>query len=151
MDAVRETRARGGRAALFFEALAALGERPNFTLAALASRDPTGGTRHVYVHAKMMLVDDVWATIGSANILQRSFHADTELNASFWHRATVRALRTDLLAEHLALDTGAIDLAAALRAFGERARANRAARARGAPLEGLAWALEPAGYGLEPG
>ena len=32
MDAVRDTRARGGQAALFFEALAALGERPNFTL-----------------------------------------------------------------------------------------------------------------------
>jgi len=151
MDAVRDTRARGGRAALFFEALAALRERPNFTLAALASGDATGGTRHVYVHAKMMLVDDVWATIGSANILQRSFHADTELNASFWHPPTVRALRRDLLAEHLALDTGAIDLAAALRTFRERARANRAARARRTPLQGLAWALDPAEYGLEPG
>jgi cardiolipin synthase len=151
MAAVRDTRARGGRAALFFDALATLGARPNFTLAALASSDARGGLQDVYVHAKMMLVDDVWATVGSANILQRSFHADTELNASVWHPATVRALRTDLLAEHLAIDTGEIDLATALRTFAERARTNRTARGRGTPLQGLAWALEPAGYGLEPG
>jgi cardiolipin synthase len=149
MDAVRDTRARGGRATLFFDALAALGERPNFTLAALSSSDARGVLHDVYVHAKMMLVDDAWATVGSANLLQRSFHADTELNASFWHPATVRALRIDLLAEHLALDTSEIDLATGLRTFADRARANRTARARGAPMRGLAWALEPARYGLE--
>jgi cardiolipin synthase A/B len=149
MDAVRDVRAQGGRAALFFDALAALGERPNFTLAALATRDGSGVAHDVYVHAKMMLVDDAWATIGSANILTRSFHADTELNASVWHPSTVRALRTQLLAEHLGADTGGLGLADALRLFAERARRNRAARDAAQPLAGLAWALDPSRYGLE--
>ena len=148
MDAVRDTRARGGRAALFFDALAALGERPNFTLAALATRDAGGVAHDVYVHAKMMLVDDGWATIGSANVLTRSFHADTELNASFWHPETVRALRTELLAEHLGVDTGELALRDALRLFAERARRNRAARGAAEPQAGLAWALDASRYGL---
>ena len=149
MDAVRDTRAQGGRATLFFDALAALDERPNFTLAALATSDNGGAAHDVYVHAKMMLVDDAWATIGSANILTRSFHADTELNASFWHPDTVHALRTELLAEHLGVDTARLTLSAALRLFAERARRNRAARSARQPLAGLAWALDGSRYGLE--
>jgi len=97
----------------------------------------------------MMLVDDAWATIGSANILTRSFHADTELNASFWHPDTVHALRTELLAEHLGVDTARLELSAALRLFAERARRNRAARSARQPLAGLAWALDGSRYGLE--
>jgi cardiolipin synthase len=33
------------------------------------------------LHAKVMLVDEAWATIGSANLDQRSFHRNYELNA----------------------------------------------------------------------
>jgi phosphatidylserine/phosphatidylglycerophosphate/cardiolipin synthase-like enzyme len=149
MDAVRDTRAQGGRATLFFDALAALDERPNFTLAALARSDAGGAAHDVYVHAKMMLVDDAWATIGSANILTRSFHADTELNASFWHLDTIHALRTELLAEHLGVDTRELGLAAALRLFAERARRNRLARSAAEPMAGLAWMLDGNRYGLE--
>jgi hypothetical protein len=58
----------------------------------------------------------------------------------------VRALRADLLAEHSDLDTRALDDASALRALGERARANRDRRARGQALEGLACALDPTSY-----
>ena len=33
------------------------------------------------LHAKVMLIDEVWATLGSANLDQRSFHRNYELNA----------------------------------------------------------------------
>jgi phosphatidylserine/phosphatidylglycerophosphate/cardiolipin synthase-like enzyme len=145
MAAVRAARAEP-RAAPFFDALAALGMRPNFTLAALAATDGAG--RHdVYVHAKIMLIDDAWATIGSTNVMTRSFHADTELNASVWHPPTVRALRRSLLREHTGIDTGAMDLSNALQAFVEAAAVHRDRHARGLPTSGLAYAIDPATYG----
>ncbi len=147
MPAVRAARAEP-RAAPFFEALAALGMRPNFTLAALASTDAAGRRHEVYVHAKLMLVDDAWATIGSTNILTRSFHADTELNASVWHPATVHALRTALLREHTGVDTGAMDLSTALQVFVESAAVHRDRHARGLSITGLAYALDPSTYGV---
>ena len=122
--------------------------RPNFTLAALAATDGAGRRHEVYVHAKIMLVDDAWATIGSANIMTRSFHADTELNASFWHPATVRALRVALLREHTG-DRHRRDDAAARRSrrSSSRAAVHRDRHARGMTTTGLAYALDPGSYG----
>src|SRR6185503_8915412 len=84
----------------FFDRLAALGDYDHFTLAGIAANHGRGAYQNVYVHAKIALVDDVWSTIGSANLGNRSFFGDTELNASFWHGPTVRALRQELLLEH---------------------------------------------------
>ncbi len=137
---------RDGRAAAVFAQLAALGRHPRFTLAGLAASCGEGRYEDVYVHAKGALVDDAWATIGSANVATRSFYADTELNASFWDAGTARALRCALLGEHLGVDTRALDARAALALFREVARANRDRRARGERLQGLAFALDPAGY-----
>jgi len=147
MPEVRAARA-ASRTAPFFEALAALGLRPNFTLAGLAATDPAGRRHEVYVHAKLMLIDDAWATIGSTNILTRSFHADTELNASVWHPPTVRALRETLLLEHSGIDTGTMDVSSALQAFVESAAVRRDRRARGLATTGLAYALDASMYGL---
>jgi len=99
------------------------------------------------VHAKAALVDDAWATVGSTNVANRSFYADTELNASLWDEGTARALRVALFGEHLDVDTAALDARAALALFRDVARANRERRTRGGPLQGLAFALEPARYG----
>jgi cardiolipin synthase len=134
--------------AAFWEALAGLGRHEHFTLAGIATSRPGGGHQNVYVHAKIALVDDAWCTIGSANVGNRSFYGDTELNASLWHAPTVRELRVELLREHLGLDTAHLDDVAALRAFAERARANAPRFARGQSLEGLAFALDPARYAL---
>ncbi len=132
--------------AAFFESLAALGRFDHFTLAGIATARPDGGYQNVYVHAKVALVDDAWCTIGSANVGNRSFYGDTELNASIWHAPTVRALRCELLHEHLAQDTRPLDDVAALRLFAEVARANTRRRAADEPQQGLALALDPATY-----
>ena len=82
---------RDPRNAAFFDALGALGQFENFTLAGLATRRSSGEFQNVYVHAKIGLIDDAWCTIGSANVANRSFYGDTELNVSIWHGPTVRA------------------------------------------------------------
>jgi phosphatidylserine/phosphatidylglycerophosphate/cardiolipin synthase-like enzyme len=145
MEEIRRTRAHPAAAA-YYARQAALGAHPRFTLAGLSHSGGPGRYADVYVHAKMLLVDDAWATIGSANLIARSFHGDTELNASFWHGPTVKALRTGLLAEHLGVDTGKLDDRAALARFATVSRANQARRARGEALQGLAIALDPADY-----
>jgi phosphatidylserine/phosphatidylglycerophosphate/cardiolipin synthase-like enzyme len=132
----------------FFDLVASLGDFESFSLAAIASHAGPADYHEIYVHAKIMLVDDVWATIGSTNVADRSFKGDTELNASFWHAERVRELRCELLSEHLGIDTAALDDAAALRLFHDRARKNRDRRTRGERLEALAYALDPALYGV---
>lgn len=65
----------------------------------------------VYVHAKVCVVDDTWATIGSDNFNRRSWTHDSELSAVVVDPAGpsgyARRLRLRLAAEHL--DRDALD------------------------------------------
>lgn len=68
---------------------------------------PETPERATYIHAKLMIVDDRWLTVGSANLTNRSMGVDTELNAtvSTEHAETalgfaIRELRASLLGEH---------------------------------------------------
>lgn len=64
-------------------------------------------SRPVYVHAKVCVIDDWWATIGSDNFNRRSWTHDSELSAVVLdaaggdHSAYARRLRLTLGAEHL--------------------------------------------------
>jgi phosphatidylserine/phosphatidylglycerophosphate/cardiolipin synthase-like enzyme len=69
-----------------FDGLEALGRYPKFRLAGLP----------VYVHAKLMIVDDVWATIGSCNLHELSLGGSAEMNASIWDATVARDLRARL-------------------------------------------------------
>ena len=129
------------------DAIDALARHDNFTLAGIAQNLPGGGYQHIYVHSKIALVDDLWCTIGSTNVANRSFYGDTELNASFWHGPTVSSLRSELFLEHLAVDTSDLNDAEALRLFGQIARENADRYARDQKLESLAVALDPITYG----
>lgn len=131
----------------FYERLGALGDHDNFMLAGIASQNGKGDYRNIYVHAKICLIDDHWVTIGSTNIGNRSFFGDTELNASIWDDGVVKALRTELLLEHLGTDTGAMDDRSALAHYREVALANAGRRERGVAMEGLAFTLDPRTYG----
>ena len=56
---------------------------------------------HLYVHAKIGIVDDRWLTIGSANLNAHSFFNDTEVNVQVYDQRLARATRLRLWSEHL--------------------------------------------------
>ena len=55
----------------------------------------------VYVHAKVCVIDDTWASTGSDNFSRRSWTHDSELTAVVLDEAYARELRLTLAAEHL--------------------------------------------------
>jgi phosphatidylserine/phosphatidylglycerophosphate/cardiolipin synthase-like enzyme len=55
----------------------------------------------VYVHAKVCVIDDVWASTGSDNFNRRSWTHDSELSAVVLDEEYARRLRLTLVAEHL--------------------------------------------------
>ena len=56
-----------------------------------ASDTPPGGAwQEVYIHAKLLLIDDAFMTLGSANINTRSMQTDSELNIAH-HRPEITA------------------------------------------------------------
>jgi cardiolipin synthase A/B len=144
---VRAARRNAQRKPLF-DGLAALGRHENFALAGIASLDARGRRSNIYVHSKIMLVDDAWATIGSCNLHAYSLSGNAEMNAAIWDPQVVRALRSQLLAEHLGQDTAGIDDRSALRLYREIAGENRRRRAANdGKWQGLAFSLDPDAYG----
>ena len=64
----------------------------------------------IYVHAKVMIVDDVWVQIGSSNVNRRGHYHDGEINSFTIPQGLrsdpsnpARILRSRLMAEHLGL------------------------------------------------
>jgi hypothetical protein len=64
----------------------------------------------VYVHCKLMVVDDIWSSISSSNLSRRSMTYDSEIGVMSIHKQTrrggqrmARQLRIDLLSAHLGL------------------------------------------------
>jgi phosphatidylserine/phosphatidylglycerophosphate/cardiolipin synthase-like enzyme len=70
----------------------------------------------IYVHAKIMIVDDVALRVGSSNLNARSMRLDTEcdvvisttLEANASCGPTIRAFHNGLLSEHLGVDATAV-------------------------------------------
>jgi phosphatidylserine/phosphatidylglycerophosphate/cardiolipin synthase-like enzyme len=121
-----------------------LARASGFTLAGLAGLDQDGARQPVQVHSKLMIVDDAWATVGSCNLHHYSLHGNSELNVAFAGPETVRALRRDLFAEHIGMDTSHLDGRSAVDLFREVAQRNAARRVEGdSAWEGIAVALDP--------
>lgn len=144
---VREARRLGQRQALFAQ-LGALDRHDNFRLAGMLGHTAKGERYPIYVHDKVMIVDDIWATLGSCNLHAFSFEGSTEMNASFHDPDVVRGLRCDLMAEHLGGDVAALDDRAALALYREIVDANRYRHDTGAiGWQGLVYRLDAATYG----
>jgi phosphatidylserine/phosphatidylglycerophosphate/cardiolipin synthase-like enzyme len=78
------------------------------------NRTETGQEKPTYIHSKVLLIDDRFLSIGSANTTNRSMGIDTELNVA-WEADSparqglidsIRAARVDLLAEHCGIESG---------------------------------------------
>lgn len=57
--------------------------------------------RQIYVHSKIMIVDDRWITVGSANIDKNGFKDSSELNLGITSQKLAQELRIRLWQEHL--------------------------------------------------
>ncbi len=55
----------------------------------------------VFNHAKLMIVDDLFLTVGSANINDRSFEYEAEINLAVADPERAKAARLDIWSEHL--------------------------------------------------
>ncbi len=139
---------QSAQGAALFDQLEGLAEHPGFSFVGLGV-DRAGICEPVYVHTKVAIIDDVWATIGSSNIWNRSFFGDTELNASFWHAETARRFRVDLLSAHYGDDLAFGSMVDALDALAMRADENRACQAKGESILGHAIALDATVWGVE--
>lgn len=72
---------------------------------ATSEQTPDGGVhyRPIYVHAKVAVVDDIWSTVGSANLNNRGMRDDTEMNVATYDPDLAHHLRLMLQGEHLGL------------------------------------------------
>lgn len=103
----------------------ALAVYENFSVAGIAGLDGAGCRKPVYIHAKLMLVDDEWATVGSCNLHRFSLFGNSEMNAAFSDIDTVRTFRSALFQEHLGQDTYSLNDREAIRLFRRIATENR--------------------------
>ena len=91
----------------YLRGVAARAGRPNdFTIVALSN-----GTESIYVHAKVMIVDDELAVLGSANVNQKSMTHDLEVDIAVIDSEGVFAkeMRKTLWAEHLGVEGNMVD------------------------------------------
>lgn len=131
----------------FLDARSKLERFEHLMLAGIAGLGSDGKRHAVYVHSKIMLVDDQWATVGSCNQHRYSLFGNSEMNVSFADPSTVRAFRCELLREHLGRDTSGMDSRESLALFREIARENRRKFEAGDPAwQGLAFELDVATY-----
>jgi phosphatidylserine/phosphatidylglycerophosphate/cardiolipin synthase-like enzyme len=107
--------------------------------------------RATYIHSKVMIVDDRFLTVGSANLTNRSVGVDTELNLSVETDNANDALgqsiaeaRQSLLDEHLGVsDARALDAADLVASLDDLARLRRGRlRIHPSPTENERTALE---------
>ena len=144
MPELAAARAHPGIAA-GYDALAALGAYDGFCLSAPCARADRG-YREIYVHAKTAVVDDLWATIGSTNLVFSSFQGDTEMNETFWDADVARAFRVRQVDEQGGFNSLEMDGRTAVARLIEVARGNAAIRASGGAWDGFACAIDPASW-----
>jgi phospholipase D1/2 len=90
----------------------------------------------IYVHAKILIVDDSLLRIGSSNLNDRSLGFDTECDVAFEGDAeAIAEFRTRLLCEHLSVSPATL---------------TRAVRIAGSPIAAIEMLNDPEGRGLRP-
>jgi len=82
----------------------------DFAIYHLKNAQPNHAGNQIYVHAKVMIVDDVWVKIGSTNLTRRDMAHDLQVDVAVVDRTIIngvcefaRDFRLKLWAEHLRL------------------------------------------------
>ncbi|WP_043641461.1 phospholipase D-like domain-containing protein [Chromobacterium haemolyticum] len=66
----------------------------------VAPDSPPGAWAETYIHAKLMIINDAFLTLGSANINTRSMQVDSELNIALDRPEISKPLRQELWGRH---------------------------------------------------
>ena len=82
----------------------------------------------VYIHAKLMLIDDAFMTLGSANINTRSMEVDSELNITHHRPEITQPLRRELWNLHTNGMGAQDDPGAAFKAWADVIKKNKTAK-----------------------
>jgi phosphatidylserine/phosphatidylglycerophosphate/cardiolipin synthase-like enzyme len=150
-EALREQLAMGVAQVRLLRVLQRVARQTGHSLGIYCSAAPGEGQEaFTYIHSKLMVVDDDFLTLGSANTTNRSMGVDSELNLA-WEapegregqelRRAIRRVRTSLLAEHAGLQGLAavreLGSAERLVAFLDEVAASRQHRLRSHPMETL--------------
>jgi len=95
-------------------------------------------------------VDDEWATIGSANMVDISYHKyHTELNVAVWDSDLIKDLRVKLFKEHIDIDISGEDCLDAVDDFFKVAIENKEKVLLKQNIQGHAFKLDALKYGSE--
>lgn len=105
--------------------------------------------REIYIHAKLLLVDDGFMTLGSANLNQRSMAVDSEINIATNDAALARNLRNRVWMQH---SGGKIsggngtkeDIVEAFKQWGRLMLSNKKQKNKGLQMTGFLLPLEDA-------
>ncbi|MEW5840179.1 phospholipase D-like domain-containing protein [Nitrososphaera sp.] len=127
---------------------------------ALVSQHKTVPTmrRQIYVHSKVMIVDDSLLTVGSANLDKNGLRDSSEFNLGMTSEQLALDLRVRLWHEHTGIPKSRLlDFAEGFEGWARLARANGARVARNRPLVGSVYLYDfeeeglPAPYDGAPG
>jgi phosphatidylserine/phosphatidylglycerophosphate/cardiolipin synthase-like enzyme len=94
----------------------------------VAKDSPAGNWMPVYIHSKLMIVDDVFTTHGSANINTRSMQVDSELNIAHEWASVTQNMRRELWDLHTDKKGAQDDADTAFKAWQEITDRNKALR-----------------------
>lgn len=137
-----------GTATDTFAALDDLAATQRFHMVGVAA---ASGVGTVHVHAKVMIVDDTWATVGSCNLRDAgSFSSYSELNMAVWDPGCAGDLHRRLAEELTGLDLTAASGPELSDAIADAASRNHGLAAGDAGWAGTAVLLDPRSYGLAP-
>jgi phosphatidylserine/phosphatidylglycerophosphate/cardiolipin synthase-like enzyme len=103
--------------------------------------------REIYIHSKLMLVDDIFMTLGSANMNQRSMAVDSEINIATNDATIARNLRsrvwTQLCGPKASGGNGTkAEIKEAFRLWSIQMKDNRKQKNSGEPMSGFLLPLE---------
>ncbi len=119
-----------------------------FCLATSITVDGAEHYRPIYVHAKVAIIDDLWSTVGSANLNNRGMRDDTEMNVATLDAELAVGLRMMLLAEHVGL-MAEEDLLTVSRHLGGQRQGQRAEQRAVVLLQRLLATMDNPSIGLQ--